>query len=504
LKIMLIVPPLNFRRSYKELYEEYTCDGSLPPMGLMYLTAVLKANNFDVKLLDLSTMPFTLEYFRRLVKDYAPDIAGFSIIADAVNTSMILAAEVKKVNPNCLVLGGGISPTFLYREILTHSPSFDIIVRGEGEYAILKIAELVEKNSLWENIKTLNGVAYHKPSNKIEVNNGTNLISDLDQLPMPDRSALTFNYTYQFGQLELSSKKFTTILTSRGCPFQCRFCACSAFTQAKYRHRSPEKVLDEFEHIYSQGYRQVLISDDHFFLTPKRTISILKGLRNRHIDMDIICESRVDFARSEVLREAEKSGVKSIFYGMESGSQKVLDYYQKKITVPQIIEAVKKTRDAGINMVVGSFMFGAPGETWEDMLLTVKLILSLDIDVPILNIVDVLPGTGLWFEAEKRGILPAEAWRKTVNAARIFPETVPVNRIKFLIDKTYDLFVKRGHYIGRQLVRTFGDGWRRGLVYRNIRRLGLNRVSSVFKEYTSSRRMYKYQLKKVELVEAAD
>ncbi len=492
---MLVAPPLNFRRSYKELYEEYTCDGSLPPMGLMYLTAVLKNNGFDVKLFDLSAIPVTPDYFRKLVKEYDPDIVGFSIIADAVNTSIILAGEVKKLNPNCIVIGGGISPTFLYREILTNCPYFDIIVRGEGEYSMLKIAELAEKNMLWENINHLKGIVYRSSNGVVKVNEGINLINNLDELPMPDRSALTFNYTYQFGQLELSSKKFTTILTSRGCPFQCRFCACSAFTQSTYRARSPEKVLDEFEYIYSEGYRQVLITDDHFFLTPKRTIDILKGLRERGVDMEIICESRVDFARSEVLKEAYKSGVKSIFYGMESGSQRILDYYQKKITIPQIIEAVKKTRDAGINMVVGSFMFGAPGETWEDMLLTVKLILSLDIDVPILNIVDVLPGTGLWFEAERRGILPADAWRRTVNAAKIFPDTVPLDRIRFLIDKTYNLFIKRGGYIGRQLIRTFGDNWRRGLVYRNIRRLGLTRITKVFKEYTSSRRMYKYQLK---------
>ncbi|WEU41104.1 MAG: B12-binding domain-containing radical SAM protein [Candidatus Odinarchaeum yellowstonii] len=491
---MLIAPPLNFRRSFKELYEEYTCDGSLPPMGLMYLTAVLRNKGFQVKLFDLTAIPTTPESFRKLVEDYNPDIVGFSIIADAVNTSMILAGVVKKVNPNCLVIGGGISPTFLYHEILSNCPYFDIIVRGEGEYALLEIVELADKNMLWSNINNLKGVAY-RANGVVKINEGVNIIKKLDELPIPDRSALTFNYTYQFGQLELSSKKFTTILTSRGCPFQCRFCACSAFTQSTYRARSPEKVLDEFEYIYSEGYRQVLITDDHFFLTPKRTISILKGLRERHIDMDIICESRVDFARSEVLKEAYKSGVKTIFYGMESGSQKILDYYQKKITVSQIYEAVEKTRNAGINMIVGSFMFGAPGETWEDMLLTVKLILSLDLDVPILNIVDVLPGTDLWFEAEKRGILPADAWRKTVNAARIFPETVPVERIKFLIDKTYSLFIKRGHYIGRQLVRTFSDDWRRGLVYRNLRRLGLSRIAKVFKEYTSSRRMYKYQFK---------
>lgn len=504
MKILLIVPPLNFRKNYAELYEEYTCDGSLPPMGLMYMDSVLKRNGLEVKLMDLTTMPFTLDYFSRVIKSVAPNIVGFSIIADAVNTAITLAREVKKVDPNCLVIGGGISPTFLYNEILSNTDSFDIIVRGEGEYAICSICELLEKNMLWKKIGSLRGIAYRDGNGQIKVNEGINILKNLDELPFPDRSSSSFEYTYQFGQIKLSSRKFTTIITSRGCPFSCRFCACSAFSQSMYRQRSAGSVIDEFEYIYSQGYRQVLITDDHFFLQPKRTIDIFRGLRKRKVDMDILCESRVDYAKSDVLKEATKSGVKCIFYGMESGSQRVLDYYQKKITVEQIKEAVRNSREAGINMIVGSFMFGAPGEKEEDMLKTIQLILNLDIDVPILNILDVLPGTGLWDEAEKRGILPKDAWRTTINAAKIFPDSVPLHRIKHMIDKTYELFIKRSSFIGRQLTRTISNGWRRGLIYRNIIRLGRDGITAAFKEYISSDRMYRYQLKEKERLEMAE
>ncbi|MHA1836218.1 MAG: B12-binding domain-containing radical SAM protein, partial [Candidatus Odinarchaeia archaeon] len=249
----------------------------------------------------------------------------------------------------------------------------------------------------------------------------------------------------------------------------------------------------EFELINSQGYRQILISYDHFFMKPKRTIKILRGLRKRKIDMDIICESRVDFAKKDVLTEANKSGVKAIFYGMESGSERILEYYRKKITVSQIKEAVRKTREAKINMIVGSFMYGAPYESLNDMLKTSHLILSLDLDVIILNIVDVLPGTELWFEAERMGILPPNSWRKTIHAADIFPNSIPVYKIKKIIDKTYELFLKRKHWIFKQLLRTINNKWRLNLLYSNIRKMGLGNIKQVINEVVSSNRMYKYQ-----------
>ncbi|MHA1410749.1 MAG: B12-binding domain-containing radical SAM protein, partial [Candidatus Odinarchaeia archaeon] len=437
MRILLAIPPLNFRSNFEELRNEYSCDGSLPPLGLMYIYSVLDKHGFDVKLLDLAAVPTTKEAFRRIISKMNPDIVGFSIIADSVNTALVLAKITKEELPNTLVIGGGISPTFLYKEILAASPHFDIIVRGEGEYAMLKIAELVEKGVLSKNIKSVDNIVYRNKAGKPVLNGTITINKDLDALPFPDRQAVGFDYNYQFGNVQFSSKKFTTILTSRGCPFRCRFCACSAFSRSHYRERSVENVLNEFELIYSQGYRQILITDDHFFVNPKRTSKILEGLRKRHIDMDIICESRVDYAKKDLLKKARKSSVQAIFYGMESGSQRVLDYYNKKITISQIKDAVRKSRDAGITMLVGSFMYGAPGETLDDMLQTTKLILSLDLDVCILNIVDVLPGTELWFEAERRGILPSDAWRNTVHASDIFPDTVPEYKIKYLIDKTY-------------------------------------------------------------------
>ncbi|MHA1754145.1 MAG: cobalamin-dependent protein, partial [Candidatus Odinarchaeia archaeon] len=105
-RVLLLVPPLNFRKSYKELQEEYTCDGSLPPLGLLYIHSVLTKAGHDVKIIDLSAIPFSMDDFRKMIIKYDPHVVGFSIIAESVNTTMCLADEIKKINPNCFIVAG--------------------------------------------------------------------------------------------------------------------------------------------------------------------------------------------------------------------------------------------------------------------------------------------------------------------------------------------------------------------------------------------------------------
>ncbi|MHA1348413.1 MAG: B12-binding domain-containing radical SAM protein [Candidatus Odinarchaeia archaeon] len=493
MKVALIVPPLNFRVDLNQFYQEYTCDGSLPPLGLMYIGSVLKENNIDVKLLDLSGKLKTVEWYEKWLKKEEPDLVGISIIADAINTAMFIAKVTKKVLPNTLVVGGGITATFLYEKILTYCPYFDLIVRGEGEYTLLKIINALSKGKFDKEKKHIAGISYRGKDGKVKNTPEAPLITDLDSLPFPDRSLSDIAYSYQFGPVRLGTKKFTSILTSRGCPFNCTYCACSAFTRRTYRARSYENVLDEFEELYSQGYKQALITDDHFFMSPKRTLKILRGIRKRKIDMDLICESRVDFARLPVLKEAVKSGVKAIFYGIESGSQKMLNYYNKKITPLQSIKAIEKSKYAGIDITVGSFMYGGPYETLEDLNQTHKFIMKLNLDVIILNIVDVLPGTPMWREAESLNILPEYAWQRTVHAASIFPNTVPLEKVKLMIDKTYRDFIKRKEWIAQQIIKTLKSRWRLELIYTNLKSQGIRNMKDITEELISSDRMYRYQ-----------
>ena len=491
MKVALVVPPLNFRSSEKELYDEYTLDGSLPPLGLMYIGALLKENGYEVELLDLSATIKSISWFKDWLKKVSPDIVGFSIIADGVNNAMLLAEVTKEVLPESLVIAGGISATFVYNEILKTCKAFDLIARGEGEETMLRILEAMEPDGIKEKLKQIPGISY-RHNGKIRSNPDALPVRDLNSLPFPDRSLSRIQYSYQFGPTQMGSKKFTTILTSRGCPYNCTFCACSAFTKQLYRERSPENVLDEFEEIYSQGYKQALIADDHFFLRPKRTLKILRGLRRRKIDMDLICESRVDYAKYDVLREATAAGVKTIFYGIESGSQRILDYYQKGTTVDQSKIAVEKTRRAKMDMIIGSFMYGAPIETEYEMKQTNRLMLGLDIDVAILNAVDILPGTKLWDDAKKDNLLPEDAWRRTLQASTIYSNAVPLQRVMEIINAGYKMFIKRLSWAFNQIIRTIRSRWRLELIYNNLRINGIRRTMGIASELASSDRMYRY------------
>ncbi|MFX1351105.1 MAG: B12-binding domain-containing radical SAM protein [Promethearchaeota archaeon] len=491
MKVALVVPPLNFRKNEGELYDEYTLDGSLPPLGLMYIGAVLKEKNYEVELLDLSATIRSISWFKDWLKRTSPEVIGFSIIADGVNNGMLLAEATKEILPESLVIAGGISATFVYSEILKSCKAFDLIVRGEGEETMLRILKALESKGFMQKLQQIPGISYRQ-NGRIKSNPDYLPIKDLNSLPFPDRSLSKIQYSYQFGPTQIGSKKFTTILTSRGCPYNCTFCACSAFTKRSYRERSPEDVLNEFEDIYSQGYRQALIADDHFFMRPKRTLKILSGLRRRKIDMDLVCESRVDYAKDDVLREATAAGVKTIFYGIESGSQRILDYYKKGTTVDQSRIAVKKARRAKMDMIVGSFMYGAPIETEYEMKQTTNLALSLDIDVAILNAVDILPGTKLWNDAKNENLLPKDAWRRTLQASSIYPEAVPLHRVMEIINSGYKMFMKRLSWAFSQIIRTVRSRWRIGMIYNNLRLNGIRKTMGIASELASSDRMYRY------------
>ena len=184
--------------------------------------------------------------------------------------------------------------------------------------------------------------------------------------------------------------------------------------------------------------------------------------------------------------------MRSIFYGIESGSQRILDYYRKGTTVDQSKLAVEKARRAKMDIIVGSFMYGAPIETEHELKQTSKLMLGLDIDIAILNAVDILPGTRLWDDAKRDNLLPDDAWRRTLQAASIYPDAVPLDRLMAIINASYKMFMKRLSWAFNQFIRTIRSRWRIGLIYNNLRINGIRKAKSIASELASSDRMYRY------------
>jgi anaerobic magnesium-protoporphyrin IX monomethyl ester cyclase len=214
--------------------------------------------------------------------------------------------------------------------------------------------------------------------------------------------------------------------TSRGCPWTCVFCDIPIFNEGKWRSRTPQHVVDEFKHLQAQGYGSVYFVDDHFLLQPRRIEAICKGINDNNINIQWGCEGRVDSVAQHLFPAMAKAHCRTLMFGIESGSQKILDRVRKEQTLEEITTAVTNAKKAGIEIVHGFFVVGNPDETVEDMKKTFDFASKLPLDTFGFNRLCVYRGTPLWHEYVKRGLInDAEDWYKYFKCSAIDPTCLP-------------------------------------------------------------------------------
>ena len=252
---------------------------------------------------------------------------------------------------------------------------------------------------------------------------------NLDQWPFPDRESLPIDFVESMPldvPVVLSRERFTTMQTSRGCPWPCIFCDIPIFNEGKWRSRSPEHVLAEFEQLKKDGYGAVYFVDDHFLLQPKRIEAICKGINERGLEIQWGCEGRVDSVCMDLFPAMAKAHCRTLMFGIESGSQKILDRLKKEQTLEQTAIAVRAAKKAGIEIVHGFFVVGNPDETEEDMCDTFRFAERLPLDTFAFNRLCVYRGTPLWKEYVERGLV--ERRRRLVQVLQVLvhrPDRAP-------------------------------------------------------------------------------
>jgi radical SAM superfamily enzyme YgiQ (UPF0313 family) len=442
--------------------------GSFPPLGILYLAAVLEERGIEVSVLDQAAKGFRIEETVRWVKKEDPDILGFSTLASSGRTAALISNEVKRENPNIVTIFGGYYATFNSERILHKYPSVDIIVRGEGENTVIDLVDCFEKKG---ELKDVLGISF-RDKNRVTSTPDRPLIRDLDSLPFPNRELIDVNYHCMIAGANVAPKKFTSVVSSRGCVYRCRFCSCTQFARNMWRPRSVENTLEELNFLASEGYKQFIFVDDSFTMNPKRVVKLCREMRKERIDMDWICEGRVDNCSYEMLREIARAGCRILYFGIESANQRILDYYNKRITPKQSENAVKTARKAGIDVIIGSFIVGAPDETREEIQNTIQFAKKVPIDFPQFNILSVYFGTDLWDEFNATGWLEkGEYWETGVAVSEICPTAVPLNEIKQMVHEAFYRFILRPSFVLNQLVRTLSSSYRMEVLIDNLRRI---------------------------------
>ncbi|MFX1498536.1 MAG: B12-binding domain-containing radical SAM protein [Promethearchaeota archaeon] len=425
-------------------------DHLYPPLGMCYVSAVLKKENYSVNIIDQAAMGLNLGQIVEWIKKVDPDILGFSTLTTSGSgiSAAITAKKIKKWNPNIKIVFGNRHATVNDCRILNKYPEVDMCVRDEGEYTFLELIKAFEKNLP---LKSIKGITYRSNGNIIQ-NEKRKLIEDLDALPFPDRDSLNFRYSVSYGKIELFPEKSASFVSSRGCPYQCTF--CYGKRNVGYRSRSVENILEEILYLESEGYKSIIFVDDNFTVSKKKVIKLCKLLRSNKVDMNWFCEGRVNQVSDEMLKEMQRANCRTLYYGIESANQRILDYYRKEITPTQSILAVKKARKAKIPFVIGSFVVGAPGESYEEIYNTLKFPQKLDIDFPLYNILGTAPGSDIWDELVESNLIDEEKfWEEGLRVSDVDPNGVPTKVISNLVNKMLREFFTNPKYLSKAMIR---------------------------------------------------
>ncbi len=228
-------------------------------------------------------------------------------------------------------------------------------------------------------------------------------------------------------------------------------------------------MVDEIEDLLAAGFKTIFFADDCFTLNKKRIRRIGELIKKRRLEFSWLCEGRVDQIDYQTIRSMVTSGCKLIYLGLESANQRILDYYRKRITPQMGMQAVETSRKAGVDIILGTFIIGAPGETRREMQNTLDFTMKLEIDFPQINILGAMPGTDLWNQlVSQQYIDPEVYWETGVLVSDIYPNSVKADILERKITEVYEKFVRRKKYLLKQLLLTLKSKYRLGLFLRNV------------------------------------
>lgn len=397
MKILLIYPYCLEDRLH-------TDDAGIVPIGLYYVGALLKENDYDVEILNWHDIHKTPERISQAITEKKPDVIGFSILHANRWGGIEIARIAKAICSKVKIVFGGIGASFLWKHFLRHFKEIDFVITGEGEYSFLNLVRCIEQEND-KDIEIIRGVAFRKKDSVIKTEEAP-LTRNLDRLPNP---AKYFDYQY--------------VSSTRGCPGNCTFCGSPRFWGHKVRFHSPDYFVDQLELLSSKGIRFFYFSDDTFTIKKSHVIEICKEILKRGLGITWVAISRVNTVDEEVLYWMRRAGCIQISYGVESGSETIRDLLCKNIKTGQIKKAFELTVRYGI-LARAYFIYGSPGENWTTIKETMDLIHEIKPLSIIFYILDIFPGTALYSDFKKRSGVTDDIWLNRIEDIMYF-ETDP-------------------------------------------------------------------------------
>ncbi|MCL2134102.1 MAG: cobalamin-dependent protein [Candidatus Bathyarchaeota archaeon] len=421
-----------------------------PPLGIGYLAAVLEKNSFKVEIIDCQASRYTYEDFKREIIKRKPDVVGVTAPTRLYNSAKEVLKISKETHPDTVTLLGGAHATFWNEKALQECPQLDVVVRKEGEYTLL---DLVHRLEAGKDIKDVVGTTQRKDDGFI-FNADRPFIENLDELPFPAR------HLWDLDAIRKQEDMFY-LITSRGCTAWCNFCAAVRMFGRRYRMRSIQNVVDELEFLCkTYNAENFTFCDDAFTVDMKRTEELCEEINKRDLKIKWNMGTRVDRVSRELLQKMKDAGCVSMWCGLESGTQEVLNDMHKGISTDQTRKALKWVRELGLKPTP-NVLLGYPGETMETALKSIKFAEEVSPDeIAYYNIATPYPGTPMYDEVMKNG------WIRNTNfddydATQPIFETpqLSMQDLQDLYDYAFKSFYTRPSYVLRMWRKGFSTGY---------------------------------------------
>jgi anaerobic magnesium-protoporphyrin IX monomethyl ester cyclase len=399
MNILLINP------SYDSVYKGTRIKEGVPYSPVLSLSTIatpLIKDGHKVSIIDSNIFTNPNTVILEKIKQFAPHYIGITFTTPLYEEMIKITQLAKNLDKNIILVGGGAHISSFPEETLRNS-LLDIAVRGEGDFTLSEIISGKSKKEIY-------GISYKEGTN-ITSNPPREYIKDLDILPYPAWNLYDLK-KYKTTNLLAKENPAGWLETSRGCVYKCPYCNKSIFGRT-FRTKSAKRVLAEIEYMLNLGFKEIHIADDCFTTDIKRANDICDEIIKRKLKFPWATPTgiRVDRITEELLKKMAQAGCYRVFYGIESGSQRILNNINKGISLDQIRNAVRISNKVGME-TYGYFMIGLPGETEEDMKKTLEFAKSLNLTMAKMSITIPIPGSVLFDEWNKKGVIKIKDWSK--------------------------------------------------------------------------------------------